>query len=843
MASKVNLEEDAGRLGGGSGVPVSPLSSYWGQVRGTQLGACLPHTQRVKEGASEEDTPQDRAWREWRRANLKPLEFPVDGYDHQNGQHVIDHLDAIPLGSAGETKPDTFKQKNQNKENQPEGHHDYGSTKTPDDAPVGSLRDKWRLLPHFLRLRSLLRQHIDSFDHFVNAELQQIVQAPSNCEIKSDHDPKFYLRYEACWVGSTPNVEEESYSMQNITPFQCRLRDCTYSAPIYVNVRYTRGRQIVVKRNVMIGRMPIMLRSKNCILTGKSEDELAAMKECPYDPGGYFIVKGVEKVILIQEQLSKNRVILEEEKGAIQASIQSSTDERKTKAYILMKHGRVYLKANSLGEEIPICIVLKAMGVESDLEMVQMVGSEPYLLNAMALSLEEPARHHVHTQMQALKYIGTKIKGRSSSGGSGGTSSGGGSTYQRKLLSPQDEAREVLANMVLNHVPVENFDFRAKAIYIGNIVRRVLLVHLGRMPLDDKDYYGNKRLELAGSMISLLFEDLFKIFNRDLKRQADMVLSKPNRATAFDIVKTIRPDTITNGMNNAIATGNWVLKRFKMDRAGVTQVLSRLSYMSALGMMTRINSQFEKTRKVSGPRSLQPSQWGMLCPADTPEGEACGLVKNLALLAHITTDDETQPVERLCRDLGVEAVTRVTGHEINPVGDSSTFLVFLNGLILGAHNKPRELVRNLRAMRRRGLTGEFVSVYLHEEQCAVHIATDGGRVCRPLLIVEEETGQARLKQAHVEAMALGTMTVGDLLNQGIVAYVDCNEENNTLIAVTERDLEIAILEENVGKQNGKGQRFTHLEIDPFTVLGVIGGVIPVSSKLTRFLRGDWRIIM
>mmetsp|Transcript_25502 Transcript_25502/g.70429 ORF Transcript_25502/g.70429 Transcript_25502/m.70429 type:complete len:1320 (-) Transcript_25502:937-4896(-) len=827
------------KLGGGSGSAVSPLSSHWGQVRGTPRGARLPHTVRV--GKVEENvkkvatgvdqvgsdivTSEDLAWREWRRRHLPPLQFPVEGYDHQNGQAVIDQVDSVPLGSVASEKLGKAKFLAQDGVEQPEHHHDYGSSKTPDDAPVGSLKDKWRLLPHFLRLRSLLRQHIDSFDHFVNTELQQIVQAPSNCEIKSEHDPKFYLRYEACWVGSSPSVEEDSYSMQNITPFQCRLRDCSYSAPIYVNVRYTRGRQIVVKRNVMIGRMPIMLRSKNCVLTGKSEDELAALKECPYDPGGYFIIKGVEKVILIQEQLSKNRVILEEDKTGVTASIQSSTDERKTKAYILIKHGRIYLKANSLGEDIPICICLKAMGVESDLEMVQLVGSEPDLLNAMALSLEEPARFSIHTQAQALQYIGFKIKGRSSAPTTQ-MKFGGASSY-RKVLSPQDEAREILANVVLNHVPVENFDFRAKAIYVGHIVRRVLLVHLGKMPLDDKDYYGNKRLELAGSMISLLFEDLFKIFNRDLKRQADMVLSRPSRATAFDIVKTIRPDTITNGMINAIATGNWVLKRFKMDRAGVTQVLSRLSYMSALGMMTRINSQFEKTRKVSGPRSLQPSQWGLLCPADTPEGEACGLVKNLALLAHITSgEDDTQPVERLCRDLGVEAVTRVTGHEINSTTDSNTFLVFLNGLILGAHNKPRELVRNLRLMRRRGLTGEFVSVYLHEEQCAVHIATDGGRVCRPLLIVDEATGEAKLKQAHVEAMALRAITVRDLLNQGIVEYVDCNEENNTLIAVTERDLEIAILEGKTGKNKTNGQHYTHLEIDPFTILGVIGGVIP-----------------
>jgi DNA-directed RNA polymerase III subunit RPC2 len=794
---------------------------HWGEVRASPFGASLTTTDADK-------------WHQWRDTHLPPIQFPVQGFDHVHGQQVIDQIDGHPLGSSADPTDADGSSGNANKEGEDEDEdsdveimepkkkkkptaHDYGSTKTPDDAPVGSLRDKWRLLPYFLRLRSLLRQHIDSFDHFVETELQQIVQSPSNCEIRSEHDPKFYLRYEACWVGE-PSVEEDSYAMLTATPFQCRLRDCTYSAPIYVNIRYTRGRQIVVKRKVMIGRMPIMLRSKKCLLRDKSEDELAAMKECPYDPGGYFIIKGVEKVILIQEQLSKNRVILEHDGKGVSASITSSTHERKSKAYISMKNGKVYLKNNTLGDDIPIVIVLKAMGVDSDAELVQLVASEGELINTLALSLEEPRRLGIHTQLQALRYIGAKIRGRTfpTSGGFGG-----GGSY-RKTQLPEDEAREVLANVVLSHVPVENFDFRAKAVYIGHIVRRVIMVHLKKMPFDDKDYYGNKRLEVAGNLLSLLFEDLFKIFNKDLKRQADMVLSKPNRAQAFDVVKTIRPDTISNGMINAIATGNWVLKRFRMDRAGVTQVLSRLSYMSALGMMTRINSQFEKTRKVSGPRSLQASQWGMLCPADTPEGEACGLVKNLALLAHITTDeDDTQTIARLCRDLGVEDVCRMTGNEIN---SKQAFLVLLNGLILGVHTRPREMVRNLRIMRRRGLAGEFVSVYLHEGQRAIHIATDGGRVCRPLIIVDEETGLPRLKQFHMESMAVGTMDVRDLLRKGIVEYVDCNEENNTLIAVTERDLELAIQQ---GLENRK-MRYTHLEVDPFTILGVIGGVIPVS---------------
>lgn len=175
-------------------------------------------------------------------------------------------------------------------------------------SPIKTLEDKWKLLPAFLRVKGLVKQQLDSFNYFIDVELSKILEA--NKKITIDEYDDFFLEYENIRV-LKPNSVESSSGKEKITPHQCRLRDLTYSAPIVVDIRYTKGKEIYRKANVEIGRMPIMLGSNRCILYNLSESQLAKLGECPHDPGGYFIVKGTEKVILIHEQISKNRIILE----------------------------------------------------------------------------------------------------------------------------------------------------------------------------------------------------------------------------------------------------------------------------------------------------------------------------------------------------------------------------------------------------------------------------------------------------------------------------------------------------------------------------------------------------
>jgi len=671
------------------------------------------------------------------------------------------------------------------------------------EAPVDSVADKWLLLPAFLKVRGLVKQHLDSYNHLVGIEMQQIVKA--NELVTCDADPNFYLRFVNVSLGEPSDQEfhsERTWKSDRFTPQECRLRDITYSAPIKVDVEYTVGAARKLRRGLVVGRMPVMLRSSKCMLHGRSERELASMGECPVDPGGYFIVKGQEKVILIQEQLSKNRIIVGwDTKGNITSAVTSSTHERKSKTHIICKNGLFAVRHNTFGDDIPVVVLLRAMGLTSDQEVVQLVGSEPRFAHAISASLHECAKLGIFSQAKALEWISRKIR------------SGPRGDVRTPRRSRLEETRELLAHVLLAHVPVVDYNFWPKMVFVAQMLRRMISAQHDPACMDDMDYYGNKRLELAGQLLSLLFEDLFKKLCAELRRLATHELSKVStRRDEWDITRMVREDILTNGFVSAISSGNWSVKRFKMERSGVTQVLSRLSFISALGMMTRIMSQFEKTRKVSGPRSLQPSQWGMLCPSDTPEGEACGLVKNLALSAHVTTDDEEEPIRRLCFNLGVEDLHLLCADDLYTRG---AHLVFLNGLILGVHRRPEQLLLTMRQLRRAAVLREFVSVQLHPTHRCVNIASDSGRVCRPLLVVDN--GRILLEQRHMDELAAGKREFADFVKEGIVEYLDVNEENSAEIAVREAELRAT---------PPRAAPYSHLEIDPLTILGVCAGLIP-----------------
>jgi len=690
----------------------------------------------------------------------------------------------------------------------------------PEHTREQTAADKWKLLPAFLSARGLVKQHIDSYNYLVTRDIYQIVMAQSNKRLTSDVDPKWYAEYENVTIGAPSYMD--GMSPKELTPQICRIRDMTYAAPIYVDVVYYRETEIVRKKGIKIGYIPVMLRSKICCLYGKTHSEMANLGECPLDPGGYFVVKGTERVLLMQEQLSNNRIIVElDANHLVQAVVTSSTADNKSRTVVCYrKQGRegLFVKHSAFGDLVPLMAILKAMGMESDQEITQMIGMDsPRTCEGITLSLQDCHALGVFTQSQALEYLANRLKQRP--------------VFYKSTLSAADsldaklgEVVDVLVRQLLSNIPTSGgpgtgkiLDFTNKARYVCLMARRCLDATHDHKLLDDRDYYGNKRLELAGQLIGLLFEDLFKNFNQDIKSKMDKSLTrylqhKANTSATSrrmepypDAFAVVADNLITHGMQRAISSGNWNIKRFRIDRSGVSQVLSRFSYIAALGAMTRVKSQFEKSRKLAGPRALQPSQWGMLCPSDTPEGEQCGLVKHLCLMTHVTTPEDDWALRKVCFVNGVEDASVIGGDELHR---STT--VYLNGALLGVHREPMRFIADMRRMRRTGKLGEFISIYKHEALNAIYIASDGGRLCRPLIVVEN--GVSRLDPGnHISQLISGRMRFQDFLTQGIIEWIDVNEENDSLIAFREPDITM---------------EHTHLEIEPLTLLGAVAGLIP-----------------
>lgn len=742
----------------------------------------------------------------------------------------------------------------------------------PSSPPVSIDQDRWRLVQSYVASYGIIRHHLDSFNYMIDYTIPLIVR--NNAVVTCKTNPHFHLIFEGVDV-KVPSAPSDAFLLETnraITPHECRLRNLTYAAPIYARLRYKVSKDEKYNRVLaQIGRIPIMLRSNRCILCNKTKLQQAFSQECFADPGGYFIINGVEKSVLLCEQMAMNKILVgRNSDGLSEATVASSTAERKSRTSVVLKNRKFYLTHNTFGTSmINICAAFRAMGFTSDVEILSLIGTDPLFLDYMNFTVQECASLDIYSQEQALEYLSSKF----------------GPRHYIAKRTPVQEARDCLASVILCHIPVVQqvpvtappgmqgttaqetqqltttictgmfHNWRPKAVYLATMIRRVILFDCGILKEDDRDFIGNKKLESTGDILSLLFEDLFKHLLVSISHKADSLSKKTNRTdVSLEVNNLVDQSIITRGMNSSLSTGHFKMERFRLDRIGVSQVVSRLSYMAALGQMTRIASSFEKSRKSSGPRQLNFSQMGIFCPADTPEGESVGLVKNLSLLCHISVDCDqgsssggsavqqaAAPLHSGLNNLRIreEASTPKTPQ---PVGFNNTFkrllyslgivdlsicyagdafvmsyAAFFNGEILGSipvahvHN----FTTTLRRMRRRGFIDSFTSVYTNEHQRSVYINTDGGRACRPLLVVN--SGRTLLQMTDIQEMVGGTKSFADLVLEGKVEYIDVNESKNIFIAGHPRDLTSASL---------NGESYTHCEIEAYALLGYVIGLIP-----------------
>jgi DNA-directed RNA polymerase subunit B len=619
-------------------------------------------------------------------------------------------------------------------------------------------------LNEFISKDDLTKFQIESFNWLIERGLQEVIDEREPMEIDI---PGYELDLGRVRVG-TPIINESGQGSEVRYPYECRLRNLTYSAPILLEF-IENGNPIEVE----IGHLPIMLKSKVCLLHDKDDEELIELGEDPEDPGGYFIVNGTERSLIIVEDLAPNRIVTTKEvitgKEVIIAKVFSVRQGFRSRVTVERRgsgsSGTLFATFPGMPNRISLTILMKALGLENE-EILSLFHDENSRLEVLLnLELRDMSRE------EAFDYLGKRV----------------GAGHAKQYQSTR--ANQVINNFLLPHIGNTENDRRAKGIYLGIMARKVLELNYGLREPDDKDHYSNKRLRLAGDLMQELFRVSFNKIARDIKYQ----LEKQNaRHRAVNIRTAIRSNNLTESLSYALATGNWT-----GGRSGVSQVLDRTNFLSAITHRRRVSSLLSRSHPHFEARDLHPTQLGRICPSETPEGQNCGLVKNLAIGALISKDENEDEVNEYLHKFGVREIKK------------SATEVYLNGKLIGKHSKPSLLVKKIRDLRRSGKLPFTISISHREENSEIQIYTDRGRVLRPLIIVER--GKPKLKKIHINKLKKRKIKFKDLTNEGVIEYIDAEEEENAYIAQNKDSLK---------------KEHTHLEISPGLILGVSAGFAP-----------------
>ena len=631
-----------------------------------------------------------------------------------------------------------------------------------------------------------------------------------------------------------PTIFENNGAVLPMMPNDARLRNLTYAAPLFVDISVTYveidntngGKQAVRKRlfpNVHLGKIPVMVGSEYCLLKNQAHMNPARVGECAEDMGGYFIIQGGERVCISQERMSENRPFVfrnnrnsTKELEVIEVkSIGPDNDQvPKSNSVRIMYHpknSQILLLRTTLPRmkaPIPLFIVFRALGIASDREVVKLIVG-PQGDNAFDSIIDESIMEssHVQTQEQAIEVMSTYVK-----------------TWSTRGARPQMVVRDILSEELFPHIGSDDKAYE-KACFLAHMTRKVLWVSTGRIPNDDRDAYPNKRVDLPGFLLANLFRTHFAtMLVKDIKTYlAKEIHGGSWKATGnfeeilniSNIHKVIKSTNLEVGMKTCLATGNFgSAKAGGPSKNGVSQVLNRLNYISGLSHLRRVSTPIEKTGKLIAPRKLHNTQFGYICPCETPEGHSVGVVKNMSTTAIVSIFSNPRSIFDFIASLGtLDLLNKET-----IMAKHSDARVFLNGAWLGTMGveATEKTIKALREAKRscqlHPQTGIIWKVGLKE----LWITTEAGRMLRPLLyapalrevLSKGLEGQIQAMTTWEELMLWKTPG-----GQHLIEYIDPGETEGCVIAMSQKD---------VLNDDSK----THSEIHASTILGSLASNIP-----------------
>lgn len=644
--------------------------------------------------------------------------------------------------------------------------------------------DIWPIINDILRREGIARQHLNSYNEFMESGLQSIIDEVNEVEIETAEFP-YKLKLGKIKL-QRPRIMELDGSITHVAPVEARLRNLTYASPIMLECSIVEDGRIIESRFIHVGDMPVMVKSNVCILHNLPESKLIELGEDPRDPGGYFVINGSERVIVGLEDLSYNKIIVDAEETAgtltYKAKVYSSIVGYRAKLELIMKpDGSIVAKIPGSPVDIPLVTLIRALGLESDRDIANAVSFKEKIQDELEPSFEKVGE--IISSRDAIVYISKRI------------APGMLEEFQIK------RAETLLDWGLLPHLGKNPENRGEKALFLGEAASKLVELKLGWVDNDDKDHYGNKVIKFAGQMLADLFRTAFRNLIRDMKYQ----LERSGQKRGINAVAAaVRPGIISDKLNNAIATGNW-----GRGRVGVTQLLDRTNYMSTISHLRRIQSPLSRSQPNFEARDLHTTHFGRICPAETPEGSNCGLVKNLALSAIISVSVQSSEI--------IEKLYELRVQHIDDADESLRYngcRIFVDGKLIGYIEDGSQLANTLKNLRRNGKIHPHIGIYFYSSLNAnatkrLYISCNSGRVLRPLAIVKE--GKSLMTSEVIEKINKKFLSWIDLIYMGIIELVDANEEENCFISI---DL------------NAIDSNTTHIEIYPPSILGIGASVIP-----------------
>lgn len=714
--------------------------------------------------------------------------------------------------------------------------------------------DTWEVIKNFLNHQNgghCVAHQIESYNTFIDSYLPECVKQNNPITLSYlDKDKKYEIGVTFDEIYLMPAIiHENDGSTKKMQPEEARLRNFTYSSDLYTDITIrckVDGNETKKKLSkISLGKIPVMLKSKLCILNNINTVE--KQYECKFDLGGYFIINGSEKAVVSQERRAENRIyvcknVKSQAKYSCVAECHSVPTGRiltpKSVQVKIMSKGtlrgkQIKVSIPHIRQDIPLSVIFKCLGVVKDKQILEYIVNDINnpanieYINIIRTSLED--ENEIKTQDEAYEYISKYV-----------ILTGYYSYYKDKdkidIAKKISIVKEIIKNDLLPHI---GQNINRKCIFLGIITFKMLKVYLGYRGYDDRDSMLNKRIDTPGVLMANLFRVNFNKLIKDMKIQInkEFINGSWKAMDTFgeiindtNIYKLIKSSTITTGLKYALATGNWGLKNI-VNKQGIAQVLNRLTYNSSLSHLRRVNTPIEKTGKLIGPRKLHNTQWMCMCPHETPEGGSVGIVKNMALTTYITNYSNPQPIIRILGE--TDHVKNID--DCSPTELFNVTKIFVNGDINFITNEPEKIINYYKSNRRKGIINIYSSISWLIDDNVIEIYTDAGRCTRPLYILDNNS--LRITKNEFNMLKNGEINWNHLLlpdlnpshyvnnydNESCIEFIDSNEQNNCMIAIDNSKLKN--LDEKVIKY-----KYTHLELHPSLMLGVLASCIPFSDR-------------